>query len=148
MTPLKLEVHNNTRWGTAYGMVKRALELRQVRFHFLLLILWKWQIDSSPSIYSLLPPMTFLALSPPSVRMEKLKRRSLGQRSAYRTMTGHVSKMYNLYCRYNRHFWQNLDHYWFETGCLRSSAQICIGDKTHPLQCIPHSWRAYDSMGS
>ncbi|KAF8680603.1 hypothetical protein AX14_004549 [Amanita brunnescens Koide BX004] len=25
----KLEVHNNTRWGTAYGMVKRALELRQ-----------------------------------------------------------------------------------------------------------------------
>ena len=30
----KLEVHNNTRWGTAYGMVKRALELRQVLSHF------------------------------------------------------------------------------------------------------------------
>ena len=32
--PLKLEVHNNTRWGTAYGMVERARELRQVTFLF------------------------------------------------------------------------------------------------------------------
>ena len=31
--PLKLEVHNNTRWGTAYGMIERARDLRQVKFH-------------------------------------------------------------------------------------------------------------------
>lgn len=33
-TPLKLKVHSNTRWGSAYDMADRALQLRQVRISF------------------------------------------------------------------------------------------------------------------
>jgi hypothetical protein len=29
--PLKIPLHGNTRWGTAYGMLDRAYQLRQVR---------------------------------------------------------------------------------------------------------------------
>ena len=30
-TPLKIPLHGNTRWGSAYGMLDRAYRLRQVR---------------------------------------------------------------------------------------------------------------------
>jgi len=50
-TPLKLKVHSNTRWGSAYDMVDCALQLHQVRIPSSNYWTTKWQFAAHQSVH-------------------------------------------------------------------------------------------------
>jgi hypothetical protein len=95
----KLEVHNNTRWGTAYGMVKCASELHQVLLHFFTRFLGQKLIDSycSQSAFSSQLQMICLAQSPPFAQTGRSRKRYLGQPSGYLNVIGLVLKTLNVF---------------------------------------------------
>jgi hypothetical protein len=84
--PLRIPLHSNVRWGSAYNMLKRALQLRQVSP--MVFITFYCADLNSLSISSSNRLMLCMDLSQRCAVMDELWRRSPGVHFNLRTQTG------------------------------------------------------------
>lgn len=87
---LQLIVHGNTRWGTAHGMMDRALLLQKVRCIQQRTSPSSISTLSSPSTYSSHSPMSGLDHAPSFVVQARTPRRSLGRPSVSASRIGNA----------------------------------------------------------